>query len=105
MPRKLRTLNPIVRVMNTSTTRLPPKAKDPVYNTDAFKAFRVIVLKRAGYKCERCGRGHPDFTLYADHIRELIDGGSLTDPNNGMCLCASCHQHKTMAERVRRHQG
>jgi 5-methylcytosine-specific restriction enzyme A len=107
---KLRSLAPKVRAMDVSTTKLPPKQKDPIYNSPEFIAWRSIVLRRAGYRCEavdqyghRCSRGRPEYTVYADHIHELSDGGSLNDPNNGMCLCASCHQHKTMTMRVRRH--
>jgi hypothetical protein len=33
--------------------------------------------------------------VYADHIVELRDGGSLTDPSNGQCLCRSHHEIKT----------
>ena len=112
MPKKLRTIRPKVQAMDVSTTRLSPKVMDPLYNTRAFIDFRAIVLERAGYRCEavdshghRCERAGPEHRLYADHIRELVDGGSLTDPANGQCLCASHHELKTLAERARRHRA
>jgi len=107
--RKLKSLNPLVRTINTSTTPLPPKIKDPIYNTPQFTAWRAAVLKRAGYRCEatdayglRCTKAQPEHRMYADHITELRDGGSLIDINNGRCLCASHHELKTHAERSRR---
>ena len=112
MKGKLSALRPMVRSVDTSTTKLPPKQKDPIYNSPEFIAWRALVLRRAGYRCEavdrhghRCNKGRPEYTVYADHIHELSDGGSLIDPFNGMCLCASCHQVKTVAMRMRRHQN
>jgi 5-methylcytosine-specific restriction enzyme A len=111
MKGKLSALRPMVRSVDTRTVRLPPKQKAPIYNSPEFIAWRTMVLRRAGYRCEaidshghRCSRGRPEYTVYADHVVELSDGGSLTDVSNGMCLCASCHQYKTMMMRLRRHQ-
>ena len=107
--RKLKSLNPLVRTINTSTTPLPPKIIDPVYNTPHYRAWRTTVLQRAGYRCEavdtyglRCTKAQPEHRVYADHITELRDDGSLIDPNNGQCLCASHHELKTHAQRARR---
>jgi hypothetical protein len=108
----LKTLRPLVRTTNTSTTPLPPKVKDAVYSTPEFMAWRILVVKRAGYQCEavdqrglRCSKGHPEHRLFADHIRELKDGGSLTDPANGQALCYQHHTTKTIAARMRRHRS
>ena len=107
--RKLRSLGPVVRTIDTRTTPLPPKQMDPVYNTPAFKAWRAAVVSRAGGRCEaldqhgvRCSRAQPEHRIYADHIRELRDHGSLTDINNGQALCAVHHEHKTLAARATR---
>jgi 5-methylcytosine-specific restriction protein A len=103
---KLRTLAPLVRALNTRTTRLPPKQKDPIYNTPDFQAWRAQVVARAGGQCEaidngrRCGRAQPDHRMYADHVVELRDGGALLDLDNGQCLCASHHEIKTIAART-----
>src|SRR5262245_65989887 len=106
---KLRTLGPRVRLVDTSTTKLPPKQKAPVYNSPEFRAWRAQVVARAGGRCEwidahgvRCTKATPEHRMYSDHIVELRDGGPLLDLNNGQLLCASHHELKTMAARARR---
>jgi 5-methylcytosine-specific restriction enzyme A len=107
---KLRILAPRVRTLDTRTTRLPSKALDPVYNSPEFQAWRAMVVARAGGQCQalvngvRCTKAAPHHRMYADHIVELRDGGSLTDPSNGQCLCKSHHEIKTAAARKRRLQ-
>jgi 5-methylcytosine-specific restriction protein A len=108
MPR-LRSLGPMVRTIDTRTTPLPPKQKDPVYNTPEFRAWRAVVVHRAGGRCEavdafglRCTKAEPEHRMYADHRIELRDGGALLDINNGQCLCASHHELKTYAARAQR---
>lgn len=54
---------------------------------EALKAFRGVVLHRAGWACERCGRTHG---LHAHHILPRARGGKH-DPANGACLCSRCH--------------
>jgi hypothetical protein len=98
---RLRSLAPRLRSINTSAIKPPPKIKDAVYNSPEFAAWRSIVIARAGGQCEavvdgqRCPKAKPTDRVYADHIVELKDGGSLLDPNNGQCLCASHHEIKT----------
>lgn len=50
-------------------------------------AFRLAVLKRAGWQCERCWRVQG---LHAHHILPRSRGGTH-DPDNGACLCWRCH--------------
>jgi hypothetical protein len=109
---KLRSLGSKVQTTDTRTVALPPKIKDDVYTTAQYQAWRAMVLRRAGYRCEaidqhghRCTRARPEHRLYADHVVELKDNGSLLDINNGQCLCASHHQVKTVAVRIQRHQA
>jgi 5-methylcytosine-specific restriction enzyme A len=109
---KLRSLAPLVRALDTRTTRLPPKQKDPFYNSPEFAHWRAMVLARAGYRCEaidqhghRCTKIRPEHRLYADHIVEIKDGGSLLDINNGQALCSSHHESKTVAARTQRLKG
>jgi 5-methylcytosine-specific restriction enzyme A len=109
---KLRSLAPRVRTLDTRTTRLPPKVKDEVYTTSQFRAWRSQVVARAAGRCEwidhhghRCSKAIPEHRMYSDHIVELKDGGSLLDINNGQLLCASHHELKTVAARVRRLKG
>jgi 5-methylcytosine-specific restriction protein A len=105
---KLRTLSPLVRTLDTRTTRLPRRPIDPVYSTPEFQRWRAHVVARAGGQCEaidhgfRCTKARPDHRVYADHIIELRDGGAPFDLNNGRCLCASHHELKTMATRTKR---
>ena len=108
---KLRSLGPLLRAFDTSTTKLPPKLRDPAYATPDYRAWRALVVARAGGRCEAVERGHrctkeqPEHRMYADHIIELKDEGALLDPNNGRCLCASHHLFKTNAARDRRLKG
>jgi len=109
---KLRTLAPMVRTTNTATVPLPPKVKDVVYTTPQYRTWRAAVVARAGGRCEavdkyglRCTNEQPHHRMYADHIKELKDNGSLLDVANGQCLCSSHHQLKTIAARTRRYRG
>jgi 5-methylcytosine-specific restriction enzyme A len=109
---KLRTLAPLVRTINTATTPLQPRQIDPAYTTPQYRAWRSVVVARAAGRCEhvdhyghRCTNAQPEQRMYADHIVELRDGGSLFDINNGQCLCASHHQLKTVAARTRRYRS
>jgi 5-methylcytosine-specific restriction endonuclease McrA len=57
-------------------------------------------LKRIKPFCERCGmRGQ---ALYADHIKELKDGGAAFDIANIQILCAPCHGAKTKEQSLDR---
>jgi hypothetical protein len=122
MPRKLRDIAPLIRTIDTRTTPLPPrfdryadarkaKIKNPVYDTPQFRAWRTTVIQRAKGKCQaideygnNCPKQQPQHRMYADHIVELKDGGSLLDINNGQCLCSSHHELKTIAARRRRNR-
>lgn len=108
---KLRTLTPLVRALDTRTSKLPPRQMDPVYSTPEFQAWRAQVVARAGGRCEAVDHGHrrtkarPEHRMYADHIKELRDGGSVLDLNNGQCLYRSHHELKTIEARIRRLKG
>src|SRR5262245_58356958 len=105
---KLRGLAPMVQAIDTRTVRLPPKAKDEVYTTPEYLTWRTQVMPKAGGRCEaiedgqRCTRAWPEHRVYPDHIVEIKDGGAVFDPNNGQALCASHHQRKTFAARMKR---
>lgn len=106
---KLRTLAPLIRSYDTRTTKLPPKVKNAVYTTPQYRAWRAMVVARAGGRCEavdkyglRCTKEQPHHRMYADHIIELKDNGSLLDIANGQCLCAVHHERKTIETRIRR---
>ena len=80
---------------------------DPVYSAEEYKRWRESVIARAGFRCEwvecgvRCSKGRPH-RLFADHIKELRDGGEPFDPYNGQCLCGRHHSLKTARARAKR---
>jgi nitrite reductase/ring-hydroxylating ferredoxin subunit len=109
---KLRSLPTLVRIANTATVPLPPKVKAVEYTTPQYRGWRAQVVARAGGRCEavdkyghRCTNEQPHHRMYADHIIELKDNGSLFDITNGQCLCASHHTLKTVEARTRRLRG
>jgi 5-methylcytosine-specific restriction enzyme A len=89
---------------------LPPKVKDEVYTTPAYRAWRDKVVARAGARCEavdhghRCSKAAPHHRMYADHIVEIRDGGAIHDVSNGQCLCRSHHEIKTIEVKKKRLQ-
>jgi 5-methylcytosine-specific restriction protein A len=96
----LRTSRPRLAAHDTRTARPRDKQADAELQTSEHRAWRVIVCRRAGWRCEwveggvRCDasfkRGD---VMIADHIIERADGGALLDPNNGQCLCTA---HNTL---------
>jgi 5-methylcytosine-specific restriction enzyme A len=108
---RVATLQPRVAIADLRTARVPDKTADPHYLTPEHRAWRKVVIDRAGARCEeidslgrRCeaseARGD---RMFADHIVELQDKGSPFDPANGCCRCGRHHTLKTNAERARRH--
>jgi hypothetical protein len=98
LPSRLSALPPRIAV--------PAKQADPIYSTPAYQAWRAKVIKRAGGRCQwqeadgPCGRQEP--RMFADHVKELRDGGAPFDVENGQCLCGAHHSLKTAAERAKR---
>lgn len=99
----LRALKQTLAALDVRVAVAPPKVADPYYSSPEHRAWRSAVIARAGGRCQgaECQaperRGH---RLFADHVRELRDGGSATDLANGVALCGACHSRKTA--RVRR---
>jgi hypothetical protein len=104
----LHTVKPLVKSFDARRVKPEAKKADPIYSTPEYRAFRKSVMQRAGWRCEvveqgkRCTNRHPHQRMYADHIKELRDGGAPFDPMNGMCKCASHHTAKTAAQRAAR---
>lgn len=97
----------IVPLANMYTAQPPPKRVDQVYKAQEHLVWRRLVLERAKGACEwvgedgrRCGRR--EARMFADHIKELTDGGDRFLLSNGQCLCGSHHTLKTNRERARR---
>ena len=91
------------RLAKAAAARLPPPPKqvDASYRDPAHDRWANAVRRRAGGRCERCGR--EGTRLFADHVVELRDGGAPFDPANGQALCGSCHSAKTARARAARH--
>jgi 5-methylcytosine-specific restriction enzyme A len=90
--------------MDTRAIRPPDKVAAPIYQTVEYREWRAEVIRRSHGWCQHplCSDPFGRSRLYADHIRELRDSGEPFDLNNGMALCAACHQRKTLAERAKR---
>ena len=93
------------RIAATDTRTTTPKAHGfaAVYVSREHAAWRQDVIGRANGRCQDATHRGPNVGLkiYADHVKELRDGGTHT-LDNGMARCASCHSRKTAAERARR---
>ncbi|PIE71622.1 MAG: HNH endonuclease [Deltaproteobacteria bacterium] len=74
----------------------------PFYSTSQWQKLRRWYRKRHPF-CELClidGLTVP--AELVDHIVEIKDGGSKTDPENLQSLCRRCHAIKTSKERRKR---
>jgi len=96
----------MVSALDARTVAPAAKVADRHYQTPEHRAWRAEVIRRSGGQCQdpACkasdrGRGG---RLFADHVRELRDGGAPLDPANGVALCGACHTRKTNAARARR---
>lgn len=103
----LKVLRPRIATLDTRTVKPRPKTADPYYLTAEHRAWRNLVISRAGGQCEdidkstgqRCDKAEPAHRMFADHIKERRDGGDPLDPANGKCLCAHHHGLKTASHR------
>lgn len=92
----------ILHAPSMACAPVPFKTALPFYLTPEHRAWRALVIARAGGRCQGSDCGHEGVRLFADHIVEIRDGGVRLDPANGQALCGSCHGLKTAAERRRR---
>jgi len=107
---KLRTIGHKLRPSTNLKLRPAPKIADQELLTPEHKAWRLIVCRRAHWRCEwiedskRCTRSAANGDrMIADHIHEREDGGALHDPANGQCLCTAHNTLKgTQARAARR---
>jgi 5-methylcytosine-specific restriction enzyme A len=86
----------------------PAKTAASVYQTADHRRWSEAVITRAGGQCEqvvdgqRCRKARPRHRMFADHVKELKDGGAPFDLDNGMCLCGAHHTAKTAQARAAR---
>ena len=105
---RIKMLGPLVPRSDGRTIRVEPKRADPIYLSEEHKRWREQVLLNAGFRCQwiengsRCIKAAPQHRLFADHIKELNDGGAPFDPANGQCLCGAHHTRKTAQARANR---
>jgi 5-methylcytosine-specific restriction enzyme A len=101
MPR-LTCLKPRVAVLDTRSAKPPEKTADAELLTAEHRAWRRLVIARAGGVCQWPGCGRAEERMFADHIVERKDGGAALDPANGQCLCGKHHSIKTARSRIER---
>jgi 5-methylcytosine-specific restriction endonuclease McrA len=66
--------------------------KNAIFHTPRYKAWRLAVFRRDGFKCRHCGRSGKRVRLEADHIKPRSVFPELTYVvSNGRTLCRSCH--------------
>lgn len=105
---RIPTASPLVPRLDGRTVQPGPKQADRYYLTPEHRAWRELVIARAGRRCEandngaRCPKAEPRHRMFADHIHERSDGGDPLDAANGQCLCGSHHTAKTAAARAAR---
>jgi hypothetical protein len=102
---RLRVLGSPLRPLDLTTAKPAPKRADPIYATPEYRQWRTIVIRRAGGRCQDPECRTPERTgirLFADHVKELKDGGAPFDPDNGLARCGACHTRKTARERAKR---
>lgn len=79
-----------------------PKQVDSVYLDPRHHEWRQYVIARANGICQWPNCNRQEKRMFADHIKEIQDGGARFDVNNGQCLCGSHHTIKTNIERRKR---
>ena len=70
-----------------------PAGHNAKYLTKAWKALRLVVLRRDEWRCQICGKIVMGKEAQIDHIRAVQDGGS-DDEKNLQTLCSRCHGKK-----------
>jgi 5-methylcytosine-specific restriction endonuclease McrA len=88
-----------VRTIAKPEPRKRQKARADRLEAQARKACRLVVIERAGGRCQRCGAfvsdDLPEWHRQRAHVHEIIPrslGGSAVDPDNCMLLCQADHQ-------------
>jgi 5-methylcytosine-specific restriction enzyme A len=65
-----------------------------IYKTRAWRAIRLVALRRAGWKCQIQLPGCKGRATQGDHIVELEDGGAPLSLDNVQASCRSCNVAK-----------
>ena len=103
---KLKARPPTLIARDTRRLTPQPKTADSFYQTPEWRSLVARLIAERGRRCQQCGRTHDadgkPVRIFADHIRELRDGGARLDPGNIQLLDGACHTRKTLAERAKR---
>ena len=83
----LRMMKARVKVGSTAIAKLPPRETDPFYFSPLWKATRLAVLTRDGFRCATPGCERR--ASIADHIISRRNGGA-DDMGNLRSLCSVC---------------
>ena len=54
---------------------------------------KLLILRRANYKCQNCGTNLDATIFEADHKKAYSKGG-VTEAWNTQALCRNCNRHK-----------
>ncbi|MCX5673238.1 MAG: group II intron reverse transcriptase/maturase [Planctomycetota bacterium] len=69
--------------------------------------FKVLALRRDGFRCRKCGAAVTCENSEADHIQPVSSFAHFAQAHlleNVQTLCLACHQEKTRAGRVKKHR-
>lgn len=58
------------------------------------KTQKLLILRRAGYKCQLCGTSLASDNFEAEHQIPYSKGG-VTDVWNALALCRDCNKRKS----------
>ena len=70
------------------TLLMAGKIGKAIYRSRRWAQVRLIILDRAGWRCESCGRAAP---LEVHHRVPLADGGAPYAQQNLRAVCRPCH--------------
>ena len=58
----------------------------------AIELAKKVAKERDGYVCQKCGKSRDGgWTMHGSHIMPVSWSGTAADPENIICLCATCH--------------
>lgn len=99
---KLTMATPRLKTVSTALDEPVTYERNDYYNSQDHRAWRALIISRANGTCQWPGCNRREPRMFADHIVEIRDCGSRTDPLNGQCLCGKHHSLKTYSAKMER---
>jgi 5-methylcytosine-specific restriction protein A len=65
-----------------------------LYGSVQWRALRLYVLERDGWRCRICAEGCTGEATQADHIVAVAEGGPPFDPLNCRAACEFCNKSR-----------